>query len=168
MFDKPEYLQIKPYRSPYNLDLFESEVYFYSGSSTKLGAKNPALRFPEIYDRCLKVSGVKITTNHGLPYGWIWDCESGATGLKMKNKIKSTIDVFYGGDPKKFKRRIVIFGCLDDLDTWATSREEPLPEKFAKSAKEIRDYLRLFERGRVIWLGPGSERIWNYDGRNKI
>ena len=76
--------------------------------------------------------------------------------------------MFYGGDPKKLKSRIVIFGCLNDLDTWATSREEPLPDKFAKHAMEIRDYLSLFERGRVIWLGPGSERIWNYDGRNKI
>ena len=33
---------------------------------------------------------------------------------------------------------------------------------------DIRNYLSLFERGRIIWLGPGSEKIWNFDGRNKI
>ena len=164
MFDKPEYLQIKPYRCPYNLDMFEGEVYFYSDYSTKLGARSSAKKFPEIHDRCLEDSGVPITTNHGLPHRWIWDCESGTSALKMKNKIKSIIDVFFGGDPRRFKSRIVIFACLNDLDTWATSRDEPLPEKFAKRAMEIRDYLSLFERGRVIWLGPGSERIWNYDG----
>ena len=117
MFDKPEHLKLKPYADPFNMDLFESEIYFYSDSAMELGTELSAAKFPEVHDKYLKDSRVKPTTNHGAPHGWIWDCEPGVPGLKMKNKIKSTIDVFYGGDPKKFKSRIVIFGCLNDLDT---------------------------------------------------
>ena len=75
------------------------------------------------------------------------------------------IDARYDGEPQKFKDRILIFGCLNDIDIWPQSRDEPRIEKFVRAAEEIRDYLRRFEFGRVIWIGPGSEKIWNYGGR---
>ena len=142
--------------------MFGSEVYFFSDYSTKLGAKNSARKFPEIHDRCLEDSGVPTTTNHGMPHKWIWDCESGVSAFQIMNKIKKMIEICFSGDPQKFKSRIVIFGCLNDLDTWATSRDEPLPYRYAKRAMDIRNYFSLFERGRIIWLGPGSEKILEF------
>ena len=62
MFDKPEYLKLKPYADPFNIDMFESEIYFYSDSATKLGAKTSAAKFPEIHDKNLKESGTKEKT----------------------------------------------------------------------------------------------------------
>ena len=78
------------------------------------------------------------------------------------------IDTLYDGNPYNFNGRIVIFGCLNDLETWPTTEDEPLPAQYVEAAEESRDYLSKFRQGRVIWLGPGSENIWNYDKRNII
>ena len=50
----------------------------------------------------------------------------------------------------------------------AENREEPLIKKYAKIAEETRDYLAQFKAGRIIWLGPGTDRVWNYDERGYI
>ena len=107
-------------------------------------------------------------TIHVAEYNFIWDLESGTHGLTMKRKLKKIIDDKYDGDPEKFRGRAVFLCCLNDLDSWAKTREEPMPAKYIKNAQEIRDYLKLFEVGRIIWLGPGSEKIWGYDNQNAI
>ena len=168
MINKPEYLQLRPYANPFNIDMFESEIYFFSDSVTKLGKKAPASKFEKHHDENLSGSGTREQTNHGVPYKIIWNCESNCTGMQMKNKVKSIIDTLYDGNPTNFKGRIVIFGCLNDLRVPAKTRDEPLKQSYRRAAEEIRNYLQLFEVGRVIWLGPGSEKIWNYDGRNMI
>ena len=48
----------------------------------------------------------------------------------------------YDGEPQNFKDIIVILGCLNDLNRWPKSKEEPLSEQYVKVAEEIRDYLR--------------------------
>ena len=149
------------------MDLFEGEIYFFSDSSTKTG-KLSAPKFQDTHDTLLCDSTQPKTTVHGFEYNIIWDLVSGTHGLTMMHKLKKIIDEKYDGDPQKFKGRAVFFCSLNDLDIWAKSRDEPMPTLFIHKAKEIRDYLKLFEVGRVIWLGPGSEKIWGYDGQNQI
>ena len=43
-----------------------------------------------------------------------------------------------------------------------------MPAHYVRKAEEIRDYVKLFEFGRIIWLGPGSEKIWGYDKNGEI
>ena len=126
---------------------------------TKLGKKAPASKFEKHHDEHLNGAWPKEQTNHGVPYKIIWDCESGCSGMKMKNKVKSIVDTLYDGNPANFKGRIIIFGCLNDMMVLAKTRKERLKPAYQRDADEIRDYLKLFEVGRVIWLGPGSERI---------
>ena len=78
------------------------------------------------------------------------------------------IETEYDGEPMNFKGRIVIFGCLTDLNKWPKSREEVFPWKYQQAAENARDYLERFDVGRVTWIGPGIEAIWNYSGRGLI
>ena len=168
LINKPEYLQTPPFAEVHNIDMFESEILFFSDSVTKLGKKAPASRFEKYHNENLSYAGIREETIHGAPFKINWNCESGCTGAKMVNKVRSIIDTFYDSQPKNFKGRIVIFGCLNDLQKYPKSRDEPLPRTYEHEAEKIRDYLSQFEIGRVIWLGPGTEKIWNYNGRNII
>ena len=37
LLDAPEYLKMKPFANPFNLDMFESEIYIFTDSVTKMG-----------------------------------------------------------------------------------------------------------------------------------
>ena len=93
---------------------------------------------------------MKTKTTHGIPHKWIWNVESGTTAVKKVRNIRSMIDTFYDGNPANFNSRIVIFGCLNDLNSWAKSRDEPMPGKYILGAAEARNYLGQFRKGRVI------------------
>ena len=73
-----------------------------------------------------------------------------------------------GATPNLFTDRVIIFGCLSDFNNLPPmkSESEPLPDKIRKVATEARDYLTIFRFGHFMWIGPGSEKVWQYDKRN--
>ena len=86
----------------------------------------------------------------------------------MLEKIKKLIEDKAGGDPSEFRERVIIFGCLNDLNTLPSFTEgsDPLPAKIRQIAEDTRDYVRRFRPGHFLWIGPGSEQVWRYDRRN--
>ena len=83
-------------------------------------------------------------------------------------EVKGLINDQCGGDPSLFRDRIVIFGCLNDLNSLPPMKDdaEPLPTAIWKVAADARDYLKQFRFGHILWIGPGSEQAWRYDERN--
>ena len=71
-----------------------------------------------------------MTSIHGKPFKYHWDVESGITTAGMLTKIKKLVDEKAGGDPSSFTDRVIIFGCLNDLNTLKPMKSdtEPLPE----------------------------------------
>ena len=63
---------MKPFANPFNLDMFESEIYIFTDSVTKMG-KTAATKWPEIHSSNLRNAGVSEMTFHGLPHNFIWD-----------------------------------------------------------------------------------------------
>ena len=125
-------------------------------------------KWPFHYEANIDFAGINKTTVHGCEYKWTWDVDPGTTTTKMINEIKTLIDTHYDGEPWNFTGRIVIFGCCNDLTTWPTSTDQPLKWKYAAVAEQARDCLKLLGVGRVIWLGPGTGKVWNYDQRGFI
>ena len=102
------------------------------------------------------------------PSSTIGTSRRGATTADMLNKIKKLIDEKAGGDPSKFQDRVILFGCLNDLNDLPNLKEgdEPLSAKVRKVAEDTRDYISKFRIGHFMWIGPGSETVWQYDKRN--
>ena len=63
---------------------------------------------------------------------------------------------------------MILFGYLNDLNVLPNLIEgsDPLSVKVQKVAEETRDYIKRFRFGHFVWIGPGSEQVWQYDRRN--
>ena len=153
------------------VQFLECENYVFADSVLKLGKTKGASSWVKRYEQALwwlpKESDLRLKTIHGQSFKYHWDVESGATTAGMLIKIKQLVDEKAGGDPSKFQDRVILFGCLNDLNDLPPLKEgeDPLG-KTQKVAEETRDYIRRFRIGHFVWMGPGTEQVWQYDRRN--
>ena len=153
------------------VQFLECENYVFADSVLKLGKKKGASGWVNRYEQALwwlpKESDLRLKTIHGQSFKYHWDVESGATAAGMLIKIKQLVDEKAGGDPSKFQDRVILFGCLNDLNDLPPLEEgdDPLYET-REVAGETRDYIRRFRIGHFVWMGPGTEQVWQYDRRN--
>ena len=161
-----QFTQFLPFSNVQSIDIFESKIYLFSDSVLKMG--NTVNKWPQQYETHINYAGVKKFTTHGQPFQWLWDVVPNTRTVTILSKIKEIVDTQYKGEPRNLTGRIIIFGCLNDIVRWPKNREEPLIKKYVKIAEETRDYLAQFRAGRIIWLGPGTDRVWNYDERGYI
>ena len=154
------------------VEILECEYYLFSDSVLKLSKKGAAHKWEGHYKAALKwmqkETDLRMNTIHGKPFKYHWDVESGITTAQMLTKVKRLVDEKAGGDPSLFTDRVIIFGCLNDFNDLPPmkSDSEPLPDNIRKVAAMTRDYIKGFRFGHFTWIGPGSEKVWQYDRRN--
>ena len=156
------------------VNLWECDIYLFSDSVLKLGKKksgNAQEKWIAKYEEELKWlpkdSDLRLKTIHGQSFRYHWNVEAGATTADMLKKIKKLVDEKAGGDPSKFQDRVILFGCLNDLNDLPKYQDgcaDPLLTA-RKAAEATRDYISKFRTGHFVWMGPGSEKVWQYDQR---
>ena len=173
-FTKGDFQKWRPICDAETLNLWECDIYLFSDSVLKLGTKkggDATQRWVNKYQDGLawlpKSSDLRLKTIHGQSFRYHWDVEAGATTSGLLKNVKRLVNEKAGGDPSKFKDRVVIFSCLNDLNDLPPYKEGCKDTLLSArtAAKEMRDYISKFRIGHFVWLGPGSEKVWQYDLR---